>query len=567
MIFVKRVVFVLMILMLLLSACGAESASIAEPTAAAANTGVVKVSTVDEFLAAIVPGNTIELAPGEYRLEEASDYGNSQSRYYTWDDMGLGDYGLQIQYVNGLTIRGAGKDSTKLTVDKRAVNVLNLENCNDITISDMTLGHTEMTEACEGGVIWAEETDNSTFQGLGLFGCGTMGINAYECENLTVDACEIYDCSIGGVQFSLCQQVSITDSTFRNLGKDSPVMHAFCFVGSSDVQVSGCTVTDNYVDHLIWADWGVTFRDNQFTANRVVRSAFYLTGQGVVLQDNTFEENELRNWYTPSSFHALDAQGNPVEMESPVTEPVEVTPGVPVPVSTGEQKEVRVSNVNDFLKAIDSDTCIILSGKLFDLSQSQSYQEAAKAMEGDFEQMQPYYDKDNSHYYWQNNYDGPSLVISGVSNLTIKAEGSDRTATTISATPRYANVLSFENCSAVTLEGFTAGHTKEPGYCSGGVFYLDNCADILIDNCGMYGCGTVGVHASYTRNLQVVSSEIYECSYNGITLWESENVAISGTIIRDIRNEWEGEAPHFSFSDSRNITLDGVPLDGNYVGN
>lgn len=567
MIFVKRVATLLMILMLLLSACGGSSAPAAETTTAADSANVVKVSTVDEFLAAIVPGNTIELTPGEYRLEEASDYGNSQSRYYTWDDMGLGDYGLQIQYVNGLTIRGAGKDSTKLTVDKRAVNVLNLENCNDITISDMTLGHTEMTEACEGGVIWAEETDNSTFRGLGLFGCGTMGINAYECENLTVDACEIYDCSIGGVQFSLCQQVAITDSTFRNLGKESPVMQAFCFVGSNDVQVSGCTVTDNYVNHLIWADWGVTFRDNRFTANRVAQSAFYLTGQGVVLQDNTFEENELRNWYSSSSFLATDEQGNPVEMEAPVTEPVEVTPGVPIPVSTGEQKEVRVSNVNDFLKAIDSDTCIILSGKLFDLSQSRSYQEAAKAMEGDVAQMELYQDQDNPTYYWQNNYDGPSLVISGVSNLTIKAEGSDRTATTISATPRYANVLSFENCSAVTLQGFTAGHTKEPGYCSGGVFYLDNCTDILIDNCGMYGCGTVGVHASYTRNLQVVNSEIYECSYNGITLWESENVAISGTIIRDIRNEWEGEAPHFSFSDSRNITLDGVPLDGNYIGN
>ena len=567
MIFVKRVVTLLMILTLLLSACGGPPPPAAETTTAADSANVVKVSTVDEFLAAIVPGNTIELAPGEYRLEEAADYGNAQSRYYTWEDLGLGDYGLQIQYVNGLTIRGAGKDATKLTIDKRPVNVLNLNNCNDITVSDMTLGHTELTEACEGGVIRAEDTDNSTFRNLGLFGCGTLGVIAFDCENLTVDACEIYDCSIGGVQISTCQKVNITDSTFRNLGKDSPVMHVFSFSGNNDVQVSGCTVTDNYVDNLIWAAWGVTFRDNQFLANRVVQSAFYLISDGVVFQDNTFEENELRNWYSPYSCLAIDDQGNPVEMEAPVIEPMEVTPGVATPVSTGEQKEVRVSNVNDFLKAIDSDTCIILSGKLFDLSQSRSYQEAAKAMEGDVTQIELYHDKDNSNYYWQNNYDGPSLVISGVSNLTIKAEGSDRTATTISATPRYADVLSFDNCSAITLEGFTAGHTKEPGYCSGGVFYLNACTDMLIDNCGMFGCGTVGVNANATRNLQVVNSEIYECSYNGITLWDSENVAISGTIIRDIRNEWEGEAPHFSFGASRNVTLDGVPLDGNYIGN
>ena len=575
----KRIAILLLILMLTLCACStesaqiaetsaaAESAPIAETTAAAEPSGVVQVSTVDEFLAAIVPGNTIELAPGEYRLEEASDYGNSQSRYYTWNDLGLGDYGLQIQYVNGLTIRGAGKDATNLTTQNRSVNVLNLVDCNDITISDMTLGHTKMTEACEGGVIYLNNAKNTALQGLGLYGCGTLGVIAFECESLAVDACEIYDCSIGGVQISDCRQVNITDSTFRNLGKDSPVMHVFSIYGSPDVLVSGCRITDNYVDHLIWADWGVTFRDNQFTANRVSQCAFYLAGEGVVLQDNIFEDNELRNWYSPSGSLAIDEQGNPVEMESPVAERVEVTPGVATPVSTGEQKEVRVHNVDDFLKAIDSDTCIILSGKLFDLSQSQSYQEAAKAMEEDVAQMKPYYDKDNPNYYWQNNFDGPSLVISGVSNLTIKAEGSDRTATTISATPRYADVLSFENCSAVTLEGFTAGHTKEPGYCSGGVLNFNTCTDVLIDNCGMYGCGTVGVNASYTQNLQVVNSEIYECSYNGISLWNSENVAISGTIIRDIRNEWEGEAPHFNFSGCRNVTLDGVPLNGYYIGN
>ena len=103
----KRMIAILLILVLTLSACGGSPAPAAENAAVTENAGVVKVSTVDEFLAAIVPGNTIELAPGEYRLEEASDYGNSQSRYYTWEDLGLGDYGLQIQYVNGLTIRGA----------------------------------------------------------------------------------------------------------------------------------------------------------------------------------------------------------------------------------------------------------------------------------------------------------------------------------------------------------------------------------------------------------------------------------------------------------------------------
>ena len=39
-----------------------------------------------------------------------------------------------------------------------------------------------------------------------------------------------------------------------------------------------------------------------------------------------------------------------------------------------------------------------------------------------------------------------------------------------------------------------------------------------------------------------------------------------GTLIRDISNDWMDECPYFELRGSKNVTVDGQPLDSNYVG-
>ena len=46
------------------------------------NGNIVRVSTVDEFLAAIAPNTEIVLAPGEYNLTQAKGYGRTGGKYY-----------------------------------------------------------------------------------------------------------------------------------------------------------------------------------------------------------------------------------------------------------------------------------------------------------------------------------------------------------------------------------------------------------------------------------------------------------------------------------------------------
>ncbi len=164
----------------------------------------------------------------------------------------------------------------------------------------------------------------------------------------------------------------------------------------------------------------------------------------------------------------------------------------------GVDDGILVSNVDELLAAIDSDTVIILGEGDYNLSLASDYGEA----------------KVEGPYTWEDCYDGYQLVLNQIRNL--ETRGVNRESVTISAVPRYANVLNFRDCENIILSGFTGGHTVEPGFCSGGVFSFERSEQIAIDDCKMFGCGTLGVDAARSREIWIENSEIYECSYGAV---------------------------------------------------
>ena len=187
------------------------------------------------------------------------------------------------------------------------------------------------------------------------------------------------------------------------------------------------------------------------------------------------------------------------------------------PVITETQNQVTVTTVDEFLAAIAPNTEIIVDAELIDLSKATGYGKT----NGDY-------------YYWVEEFDGPELFIAEVSNLTIRGSGEDHNANVISSVPRYSDVLNFFNCSNIMVTGLTAGHTEEPGYCVGGVLYFMNCQDVLVEDCGLFGCGTWGVSAERSKNIQIINNDIYECSVGGIKLTSCDNVNADGNTFRDL---------------------------------
>jgi hypothetical protein len=144
-----------------------------------------------------------------------------------------------------------------------------------------------------------------------------------------------------------------------------------------------------------------------------------------------------------------------------------------------------------------------------------------------------------------------------VDNLMIRSESGDVKKCTVSAVPRYADVLNFKGCSNITVFGFTAGHTVEPGYCTGGVLYFEDSDNVLVNRCGLYGCGILGVRAELCSAVTVTACEIYECSYGGIHMGNVNGVKIEGCSFRDLG----GDALYFY--DCKDVQVDGSPVSGN----
>ena len=156
---------------------------------------------------------------------------------------------------------------------------------------------------------------------------------------------------------------------------------------------------------------------------------------------------------------------------------------------------VKVSTVDELIAAIAPDTAITLEPGIYDLSTAATYG-------GDtgtpYTRWEPVYDGDRNESF--------ELVITGADRLRLQGAGMD--SVTVAAIPRYANVLHFVGCSGLSISRLTAGHTEEPGYCAGGVLWLENCTDANISFCGLFGCGTVGVQADRCSRVGVNASRI-----------------------------------------------------------
>ncbi|MCR4769557.1 MAG: DUF4893 domain-containing protein [Bacteroidaceae bacterium] len=185
-----------------------------------------------------------------------------------------------------------------------------------------------------------------------------------------------------------------------------------------------------------------------------------------------------------------------------------------------KQKTIKVKSSEQFLKAINSDTRIIVEKDLLDLTEAlqtlDTYNESGY----------------NAAVSASKEYDGLSIHICNVKNLTIEGKKPD---THIQVTPRYADVLYFQSCENISLKNLKMGHTKT-GDCIGNVVTLNDVNNIDINNCKLYGCGVIGIEATKTNNLFVQNSEIYDCSTFSLSFTETNNSTFTNCSIHDNDN-------------------------------
>ena len=511
------------------------------------------VSTVEEFLAAIAPGSTIYLEPGEYVLSQAENYGQDlQGGWYTWEYVGNG-YQLSIYDVEGLTILGGGEAT--ICTEPRGVEVMAFYGCSGIDIRGTVVGHTEYPSACSGGVLYFESTDDVSVSDCVLYGCGTWGITAINSRSIIALNTVIYDCSYGAVQALCCYDIQFVDGWVYDCSEYAET-DLFRFINcygaavvnsevygngsafvlrtrySDEVYLLGTRVTDNDISNAILSAYpynvvveGCSFGNNGTAAFVGQRDSEETSVAAVSLAGKELDE---------ADFAAMTLAEQSYEGPAPVA-----ATAVEKTVLDNGVAEVWVTNVDEFLAAIGPDTIIHMAAGTYDLSTARNYGAYG-----------------SQYYYWASGWysDGPALTITGVDNLTILGEGKD--AVEFLAVPRSVEVITFNACTNVTLAGITAGHSPiNDSTCIGGVVMLKNCDGILIRECGLFGCGTYGVSTYATENVQVLETEIYDCSVGAAWIRCSEDIAFENCDIHDCAND-----NAFDVYESENVTRDGMTL-------
>ncbi len=535
----------------------------------------ISVSTVDELLAALGPNREILLADGVYNLTMASDYGSETGKYYRWNSMYMdGDAELSIFGLVNLSLVGSGSENCSIVTEPRYANVLQFRDSNGITLSGLTVGHTEGVGYCTGGVLDFNSCDEVTITDCDLYGCGTVGISAQHCRGITAEETTIRECSYGALEMISCYDVRFQDGQIYGCGVNSEygedwtgydlISGRMCTavavlnteISGNSVQtffrsrstasflVSGCSVHDNLVGT----------RDDYFLEDGTLDSYEYggmyqVSGQPVTVVGTEMNNNRIRVPFFGTDEDAswepvTDRDGNILTESDLETMTLEQHPSEEYSVpdwaaaSSAEgtglgQPEYHVSTADEFLAAIGSNRTIYVDTE-----------------ELNFDTAAVYGGAGGNGYYWMDNYDGPGLVITGVENLSIIGQGKENT--TLLATPRYADVLFFENCRHVSVQSLTAGHVKEtPGYCAGDVFEFIYCRDCSVVDCGLFGCGVNGILADSCSDFRIADTEIYDCSQCGAMIYCSDHFSFDGCSIHDCAENgiWLSDTDHVYWND------------------
>ena len=545
----------------LLAGCGlaaGPAVSAGEASAAPSDGDAVRVTNVDELLAAIAPNTVIELAAGVYDLSTAANYGaDTHSSYYSWNGVysdGEAAAELLIQNVDGLTLRGAGLEETTIAAVPRYANVIKFAGCRNLTLSDLTAGHTTEPGFCAGGVLRLENCTDVSIDTCGLYGCGTLGVQAQNCSRLNVLNANIYECSYGAVDVHQCQDVLVSGCDIHHHGTragQGEAMNVFSVSYGEGFTVYSCRIHDNRAQYLLNSSFtkNALFLSNEVTNNAFGSKVFTFQQYGATVDGCRFEGNDVSHgWYAASGIYAADMEGKALEgaelaemtlrdipPESVAPKPASLAQTTEVPVG----EEVLVKTVDEFLSVIGPDRTIILDGEFFDLSTASNYGGIG-----------------TDYYYWQENPDGPGLVIHDVNGLSIRANNTASGATTLAAIPRYADVISFRNCDNLFLGGFTAGHTKEPGVCSGGVLNFQNCNQVMLEKMRLYGCGILGIQASNCSSMAILRTEIYECSQGAAQFFQTDGIIFDSCDLYDV------PSPALVFNECGDNSWNSVPLSG-----
>ena len=191
----------------------------------------IRVYTAEQFLNALGSNRNVLVAKDtEINL---SPILNDQSRFRTRYKMWMPDAssgieggretvvseevfdGRQLTLVNMKQLIIEGEGNSRIVVEPRYAFCLNFVDCNQCTVSNLTIGHVE-GGYCMGGVIGMKRGWRNVVIDCDLYGCGTYGLDLEGTNSFSLYSTNIHDCTYGIMQLRDCEAVHCTHCDFFN---------------------------------------------------------------------------------------------------------------------------------------------------------------------------------------------------------------------------------------------------------------------------------------------------------------------------------------------------------------
>ena len=230
---------------------------------------VVTVSNVEELLEAIGPHKRIMMKPGYYNLSEYIEdvwtrEGEKWNQRHPYVQLSECYDGVEvfIRRVNDLSIYTDNENLTEIVVEPRYAQVLNFEECENITLSGLTMGHTE-TGDCDGNVLDFYGCQNINLSAMDIYGCGVYGIGCYDgTGEMYVYSSTIRDCSYGALEilggngrfeFHNCMLTGSAAYDCYEPTLDSELAFYECVFGDKETSYY-MFLEDIYTEDCIWSE-------------------------------------------------------------------------------------------------------------------------------------------------------------------------------------------------------------------------------------------------------------------------------------------------------------------------
>lgn len=188
---------------------------------------------------------------------------------------------------------------------------------------------------------------------------------------------------------------------------------------------------------------------------------------------------------------------------------------------------VFVTNTAELVEAICDNVTIVLEPGVYNLTEylNENFESISYR---DYEEENP------AGVLYGGYEDELEFYVNNLENLKIMSKDSKNRAEIV-CVPRYAQVMTFENCRNVTVEDVIMGHTIEQGVCSGDVIAFSGSSRCQVTNCDLYGCGAYGLNFMGAEYVTVTNTKIHDCSYGCVESYGSEYIFFDSCEFVDCR--------------------------------